>query len=203
MDLEYAAYVVAGGSATLNRAVSPASSLSSSNSEMKQRAMARSVGTQKNTVRHRMTKQEYEMIVSYLEIPDNFAAITGDGRKTIIAGKAWTKMTTFGHMAVTLSAQGFLRIMELLWERNTNVRKPRTMARSVEAQKNAAWHRMTKQEYEMIVSYLEIPDNFATITRDGRKTKIVGKTWTKVMAFGHMAVRSRFPPYNEIVMGKK
>ncbi|KAL3693882.1 hypothetical protein R1sor_007533 [Riccia sorocarpa] len=70
---EYVAYVVVGGPAILNRAILPASSSSSSNSEMKSRAMARSgaVGRQKSL------------------------------------GKTWTKVTTFGHMAVTLSAQGF------------------------------------------------------------------------------------------------
>ncbi|KAL3691325.1 hypothetical protein R1sor_004976 [Riccia sorocarpa] len=66
----------AGGPACcLHRAVSPASSSSSSNSEMKPRAMARSLWAQKNSSRHRMTKQDYEMIVTYLENPDNFAAI--------------------------------------------------------------------------------------------------------------------------------
>ncbi|KAL3696969.1 hypothetical protein R1sor_011045 [Riccia sorocarpa] len=80
MVREDVVYVDAGGPAFfLNRSVSPASSCSSSssNSEMKPRAMARSVGAQKNAVRHRMTKQEYEMIVTYLENPDNFAAING------------------------------------------------------------------------------------------------------------------------------
>ncbi|KAL3684616.1 hypothetical protein R1sor_002638 [Riccia sorocarpa] len=107
MDLEDVAYVVAGGPAILNRAVSPASSSSSSNSEMKLRAMARLVEAQKNAARHRMTKQAYEMIVSYLENPNHFAAIPGGGRETRIAGKTWTKMTAFGHMAVTLFDQGF------------------------------------------------------------------------------------------------
>ncbi|KAL3680399.1 hypothetical protein R1sor_023355 [Riccia sorocarpa] len=83
--------------------------LSSSNSEMKLRAMARSVGAQKNAARHRMTKQEYEMIVTYLENPDNFTAINGCGRKTKITEKTLTKVTVFGHMAVTLCAQGFVK----------------------------------------------------------------------------------------------
>ncbi|KAL3701875.1 hypothetical protein R1sor_019897 [Riccia sorocarpa] len=77
MGREDVVYVDAGGPAFfLNRSVSPASSCSSSssNSEMKPRAMAKSVGAQKNAARHRMTKQEYEMIVTYLENPDNFAA---------------------------------------------------------------------------------------------------------------------------------
>ncbi|KAL3701307.1 hypothetical protein R1sor_019329 [Riccia sorocarpa] len=76
---------------------------------MKPRAMARSVGAQKNAARHRMTKQEYEMIVTYLENPDNFAAINGCGKKTKITRKTLTKVTAFGYMAVTLCAQGFVK----------------------------------------------------------------------------------------------
>ncbi|KAL3699210.1 hypothetical protein R1sor_017232 [Riccia sorocarpa] len=112
MGREDVAYVDAGGPALfLNRSVSPASSCSSSscNSEMKPRAMARFVGAQKNAARHRMTKQDYEMIVTYLENQDNFAAINGCGRKTKITGKTLTKVTAFGHMAVTLCAQGFVK----------------------------------------------------------------------------------------------
>ncbi|KAL3691501.1 hypothetical protein R1sor_005152 [Riccia sorocarpa] len=56
-----------------------------------------------------MTKQDYEMIVTYLDNPDNFAAINGCGRKTKITGKTLTKVTAFGHMAVTLCAQGFVK----------------------------------------------------------------------------------------------
>ncbi|KAL3685803.1 hypothetical protein R1sor_003825 [Riccia sorocarpa] len=40
----------------------------------------------------------------------------------------------------------------------------------------------------------------------GLKTKIAGKTWTKVTAFGHMTVSlcdQGFPACNEVVMGKK
>ncbi|KAL3697289.1 hypothetical protein R1sor_011365 [Riccia sorocarpa] len=112
MGHEDVAYVDAGGPAfSLNRLVSPASSCSSSssNSEMKPRAMARSVGAQKNAARHRMTKRDYEMIVTYLENPDNFAAINGCGKKTKITGKTLTKVTAFGHMAITLCAQGFVK----------------------------------------------------------------------------------------------
>ncbi|KAL3694571.1 hypothetical protein R1sor_008222 [Riccia sorocarpa] len=76
---------------------------------MKPRAMARSVGAQKNAARHRMTKQEYEMIVTYLENPDNFAAINGCGKKTKITGKTLTNVTAYGHMAITLCAQGFVK----------------------------------------------------------------------------------------------
>ncbi|KAL3677487.1 hypothetical protein R1sor_027435 [Riccia sorocarpa] len=112
MGREDVAYVDAGGPAFfLNRSVSPASSCnsSSSESEMKPRAMARSLGAHKNAARHRMTKQDYEMIVTYLEDPDNFVAINRCGRKTKITGKTLTKVTAFGHMAVTLCAQGFVK----------------------------------------------------------------------------------------------
>ncbi|KAL3697827.1 hypothetical protein R1sor_011903 [Riccia sorocarpa] len=54
-----------------------------------------------------MTRHDYELIVTYLEVPDNFAAITGSGRKMKVGGKNLTKTTAFGHMAVSLSAQGF------------------------------------------------------------------------------------------------
>ncbi|KAL3681858.1 hypothetical protein R1sor_024814 [Riccia sorocarpa] len=49
------------------------------------------------------------MIVTYLENPDNFAAINECGRKTKITGKTLTKVTAFGHMAVMLCAQGFVK----------------------------------------------------------------------------------------------
>ncbi|KAL3690572.1 hypothetical protein R1sor_016881 [Riccia sorocarpa] len=112
MGREDVAYVDPGGPAfSLTCSVSPASSCSSSssNSEMKPRAMARSVGAQKNAARHRMTKRDYEMIVTYLENPGNFAAINGCGRKTKITGKTLTNVTAFGHRAVTLCAQGFVK----------------------------------------------------------------------------------------------
>ncbi|KAL3690069.1 hypothetical protein R1sor_016378 [Riccia sorocarpa] len=117
MGHEDVLYVDADGPANfLNRSISPASSCSSSssNSEMKLRAMARSLGAQKNAVRHRMTKQDYEMIVTYLENPDNFAAINGYGRKTKITRKTLTKVTAFGHMAVTLCAQGFVKCIGVI-----------------------------------------------------------------------------------------
>ncbi|KAL3681072.1 hypothetical protein R1sor_024028 [Riccia sorocarpa] len=112
MGREDVAYVDASGPAFfLNRSVSPASSCnsSSSNSEMKPRAMVKSLGAQKNAARHRMTKQDYEMIVTYLENPDHFAAINGCGWKAKITGNTLTKVTAFGHMAVTLCAQGFVK----------------------------------------------------------------------------------------------
>ncbi|KAL3679275.1 hypothetical protein R1sor_022231 [Riccia sorocarpa] len=69
-----------------------------------------------------MTKQEYEMIVTYLENPDNFAAINGCGKKTKITGKILTKVTAFGHMALTLCAQGFVKCSEVIMGKNTENR---------------------------------------------------------------------------------
>ncbi|KAL3690807.1 hypothetical protein R1sor_004458 [Riccia sorocarpa] len=54
-----------------------------------------------------MTKHDYELMISYLEVPENFNGITGGGRKTKVGGKNFTKTTAFGHMAVSLCAQGF------------------------------------------------------------------------------------------------
>ncbi|KAL3685794.1 hypothetical protein R1sor_003816 [Riccia sorocarpa] len=54
-----------------------------------------------------MTRHDYELIVTYLEVPENFAAITGSGRKTKVGGRNLTKTTAFGHMAVSLCAEGF------------------------------------------------------------------------------------------------
>ncbi|KAL3678313.1 hypothetical protein R1sor_021269 [Riccia sorocarpa] len=84
-----------------------ASSSSSSNSEMRPRAMARAVNAVRGAGRHRMTKHDYELIVTYLEVPENFAAVTGSGRKIKVGGRNLTKTTAFGHMAVSLCAQGF------------------------------------------------------------------------------------------------
>ncbi|KAL3679718.1 hypothetical protein R1sor_022674 [Riccia sorocarpa] len=83
---------------------SPASSSSSSNSEIRLWAMARAVNAQRGASRHRMTRHDYELIVTYLEVLENFAAITGSGRKTKVGGRNLTKTTAFGHMAVFLCA---------------------------------------------------------------------------------------------------
>ncbi|KAL3698190.1 hypothetical protein R1sor_012266 [Riccia sorocarpa] len=107
MDRDGERYVCGCGPTILQTPCSPASSSSSSNSEMRPRAMARAVNTQRGVGRHRMTRHNYELIVTYLEVPDNFAAITGSGRKTKVGWKNLTKTTAFGHMAVSLSAQGF------------------------------------------------------------------------------------------------
>ncbi|KAL3693419.1 hypothetical protein R1sor_007070 [Riccia sorocarpa] len=98
MDHDGDRYVGGSGPGILQSSCSPASSSSSSNSEIKPRAMARAVNLQKAVARHQMSRHDYELIVSYLEVPENFAKITGSGRKTKIEGKNWTKVTAFGHM---------------------------------------------------------------------------------------------------------
>ncbi|KAL3694240.1 hypothetical protein R1sor_007891 [Riccia sorocarpa] len=107
MDRDGHGYEDGRGPVIMQCPCSSATSSSSSNSEMRPRAMARAVGSQKSAVRHRMTKHDYELMISYLEVPDNFNGITGGGRKTKIGGKNFTKTTAFGHMAVSLCAQGF------------------------------------------------------------------------------------------------
>ncbi|KAL3685975.1 hypothetical protein R1sor_003997 [Riccia sorocarpa] len=107
MDRDGERYVCGCGPNILQTPCSPASSSSSSNSEMRPRAMARAVNAVRGAGRHRMTRHDYELIVTYLEVPKNFAAITGSGRKTKVGGRNLTKTTAFGHMAVSLCAQGF------------------------------------------------------------------------------------------------
>ncbi|KAL3685287.1 hypothetical protein R1sor_003309 [Riccia sorocarpa] len=107
MDCDGDMYVGGSGPGILQYSCSPASSSSSSNNEMKPRDMARTVNAQRATARHRMSRQDYELIVLYLEVLENFVAITGGGRKMKIGGKNWTKVATCGHMAVSLCAQGF------------------------------------------------------------------------------------------------
>ncbi|KAL3684885.1 hypothetical protein R1sor_002907 [Riccia sorocarpa] len=107
MDRDGHGYEDGCGPVIMQCPCSSATSSSSSNSEMRPRAMARAVGSQKSAVKHRMTKHDYELMISYLEVPDNFNGITGGGRKTKIGGKNFTKTTAFGHMAVSLCAHGF------------------------------------------------------------------------------------------------
>ncbi|KAL3688854.1 hypothetical protein R1sor_015163 [Riccia sorocarpa] len=107
MDRDGERYVCGCGPSILQTPCSLASSSSSSNSEMRPRAMARAVNAQRGAGRHQMTRHDYELIVTYLEVLENFAAITESGRKTKVGGKNLTKTTAFGHMAVSLCAQGF------------------------------------------------------------------------------------------------
>ncbi|KAL3681720.1 hypothetical protein R1sor_024676 [Riccia sorocarpa] len=107
MDRDGDRYEGGSGPGIVQYPCSPASSSSSSNSEMRLRVMARAVNSQRAAGRHRMSRHDYELIVSYLKIPENFAAITGGGRKMKIGGKNWTKVTTCDHMAVSLCVQGF------------------------------------------------------------------------------------------------
>ncbi|KAL2641539.1 hypothetical protein R1flu_009126 [Riccia fluitans] len=60
--------------------------------------------------RYVLKESDYELIVSYesyLEEPDNFAALFGSGGKTKIGGKHQTKTTTFAIMSVQLRSLGF------------------------------------------------------------------------------------------------
>ncbi|KAL3691188.1 hypothetical protein R1sor_004839 [Riccia sorocarpa] len=57
--------------------------------------------------RYVLRDSDYELIVSYLEDPENFAALYGSGRKTKVGGKFQTKTTAFGVMAVQLQSLGF------------------------------------------------------------------------------------------------
>ncbi|KAL3685323.1 hypothetical protein R1sor_003345 [Riccia sorocarpa] len=107
MDRDGERYVCGCGPNILQTPCSPASSSSSSNSEMRPRTMARAVNAQRGAGRHRMTRHDYELIVTYLEVPENFAAITESGRKTKVGGRNLTKTTAFRHMAVSLCAQRF------------------------------------------------------------------------------------------------
>ncbi|KAL3678560.1 hypothetical protein R1sor_021516 [Riccia sorocarpa] len=58
------------------------------------------------TDRYVLKESDYELIVSYLEEPDNFAALFGSGGKTKIGGKHQTKTTAFAVMAVQLQRSG-------------------------------------------------------------------------------------------------
>ncbi|KAL3702074.1 hypothetical protein R1sor_020096 [Riccia sorocarpa] len=107
MDRAGERYVCGSGPSILQSPCSPASSSSSNNSEMRPRAMARAVNAQRGAGRHQMTRHDYELIVTYLEVLENFAGITGSSRKTKVGGKNLTKTIAFGHMAVSMCAQGF------------------------------------------------------------------------------------------------
>ncbi|KAL3682554.1 hypothetical protein R1sor_000576 [Riccia sorocarpa] len=58
------------------------------------------------TDRYVLKESDYELIVSYLEEPDNFAALFGSGGKTKIGGKHQTKTTALAVMAVVVSWTG-------------------------------------------------------------------------------------------------
>ncbi|KAL3693808.1 hypothetical protein R1sor_007459 [Riccia sorocarpa] len=107
MDRDGHGYEDGRGPVIMQGPCSSATSSSSSNNEMRPRAMARAIGSQKSAVRHRMTEQDYELMISYLEVPKNFNGIMGGGRKTKMGGKNFTKTTASWHMAVSLCAPGF------------------------------------------------------------------------------------------------
>ncbi|KAL3692586.1 hypothetical protein R1sor_006237 [Riccia sorocarpa] len=55
----------------------------------------------------RLRRQEFEMIVTYLEDRDNFERTFGAGKKTPLGVKHITKTVAFGVMAVELRQMGF------------------------------------------------------------------------------------------------
>ncbi|KAL3692254.1 hypothetical protein R1sor_005905 [Riccia sorocarpa] len=67
MDRDGHGYEDGCGLVIMQHPCSFATSSSFSNSEMRPRAMARAIGSQKSAIRHRMTKHDYELMISYLE----------------------------------------------------------------------------------------------------------------------------------------
>ncbi|KAL2650366.1 hypothetical protein R1flu_018494 [Riccia fluitans] len=57
--------------------------------------------------RYVLKESDYELIVSYLEEPENFAALFGSGGKTKIGGKHQTKTTALAIMSMQLQSLGF------------------------------------------------------------------------------------------------
>ncbi|KAL2643924.1 hypothetical protein R1flu_011511 [Riccia fluitans] len=57
--------------------------------------------------RYVLKESDYELIVSYLKEPDNFAALFGSGGKTKIGGKHQMKTTAYAIMSVQLQSLGF------------------------------------------------------------------------------------------------
>ncbi|KAL3683048.1 hypothetical protein R1sor_001070 [Riccia sorocarpa] len=238
MGREDVVYVDAGGPAFfLNRSVSPASSCSSSssNSEMKPRAMARSVGAQKNAVRHRMTKQEYEMIVTLL--CRRYARCLGE------CGSSWLWKLTRRQkeqekrQPTENTPKTFPQNPRNRTEANTDTNLGNTEvhtnmkkvdldlvnhAKETDGKFDASrtfyasrrkvlkicqpGQAFSPQPVHDTTTYLENPDNFAAINGCEKKTKITGKTLTKMTAYGHMAVTlcaQGFVKCSGVIMGKK
>ncbi|KAL2607456.1 hypothetical protein R1flu_026029 [Riccia fluitans] len=61
--------------------------------------------------RYVLKESDYKLIVSYLEEPENFAALFGSGGKTKICDKHQTKTTAFAIMSVQLQSLGFLAML--------------------------------------------------------------------------------------------
>ncbi|KAL3684600.1 hypothetical protein R1sor_002622 [Riccia sorocarpa] len=118
MDRDGHGYEDGRGPVIMQCPCSSAARSSSSNSEMRPRAMARAVGSQKSAVRHRMTKHDYELMISYLEVPDNFNGITGGGRKTKV-GRISQILPRSGIWRSPCAHMDFRRAMAVLWGKNT------------------------------------------------------------------------------------
>ncbi|KAL2652367.1 hypothetical protein R1flu_020495 [Riccia fluitans] len=72
-----------------------------------QRKGKSSIGAAGGLSRHRMNRDEYELIIGYLEDPIQLAEILGSSKKTKIGARNPSKLTTFGMMAVHLMSKGF------------------------------------------------------------------------------------------------
>ncbi|KAL2620514.1 hypothetical protein R1flu_000719 [Riccia fluitans] len=73
----------------------------------RQRKGKSSIGAAGGSSCHHMNRDEYELIIRYLEDPIQLAEILGSSRKTKIGAQNPLKLTTFGVMAVHLMSKGF------------------------------------------------------------------------------------------------
>lgn len=59
------------------------------------------------TEKFRLKNADFDNIVSYLEVPEHFSAVTGAGRKTKVGGKYQNKTAVFKAMLAVLQHHGF------------------------------------------------------------------------------------------------
>ncbi|CAM6082474.1 unnamed protein product [Calypogeia fissa] len=64
-------------------------------------------GTPLNGEKYRLKDSDYEKIISYLEIPENFAALVGGGRRTRVGAKYESKAVVIRQMLVAIQHNGF------------------------------------------------------------------------------------------------
>ncbi|CAM6082672.1 unnamed protein product [Calypogeia fissa] len=88
-------------------------------------------GTPLNGEKYRLKDSDYEKIVSYLEIPDNFAALVGGGRRTRVGAKYQSKAVVIRQMLVAIQHNGF---PDFINATNFSKRFQRYVARYKEAQ---------------------------------------------------------------------
>ncbi|KAL2623892.1 hypothetical protein R1flu_008137 [Riccia fluitans] len=72
--------------------------------QRKEKSSIRAAGS---SFRHRMNRDEYKLIIGYLEDPIQLAEILGSSRKTKIGARNPSKLTAFGVMAVHLMSKDF------------------------------------------------------------------------------------------------